>query len=124
MSFGGHHGSPTDDDEAIRIIHRAIDAGINFLDTADMYAESEVVVGKALRGGKRDQVFLATKVHFPTGPGPNDHGNSRLHIVNGIERSLSQLGTDHVDLYQLHRPDPGTPIEETIGTLADLVRQG
>ena len=114
-----------DHDECIRIIHRALDAGINFVDTADGYSagESEEIVGKALKG-RRDDVVLATKVHFPMGRGPNERGNSRLWIMREVEHSLRRLDTDHIDLYQIHRPDPGTDIEETLGALTDLVRQG
>lgn len=114
-----------DHDECIRMIHTAIDAGVNFIDTADVYSggESEEIVGKAL-GGRRDDVVLATKVHFEMGKGPNERGNSRLWIMREVEASLRRLGTDHIDLYQLHRPDPETDIEETLGALDDLVRQG
>jgi aryl-alcohol dehydrogenase-like predicted oxidoreductase len=124
MMFGAW-GNP-DHDESIRIIHRALDAGINFLDTADVYSqgESEVIVGKALAGGRRDDVVLATKVHGAMGDDPNRRGNSRRWIVREIEDSLRRLGTDWIDLYQIHRPDPGTDIEETLGALTDLVRQG
>src|SRR5437867_625951 len=123
MMFG-QWGEP-DHDECIRIIHRALDAGINFVDTADVYSagESEEIVGKALKG-KRDEVVLATKVHGPMGRGVNDRGNSRLWIMREVENSLRRLGTDHIDLYQIHRPDPSLDIEETLGALTDLVRQG
>ena len=127
LCLGGiNSGGPTDEATSIRIIHRALDAGINFLDTANIYGDgdSEVVIGKALANGKRDQVLLATKVRLPTGPGPNDWGNSRLHIFKEVEKSLRRLNTDHIDLYQLHRPDSETPIEETLRALTDLVRQG
>jgi len=123
-------GRPTAEDEAQQILNRALDAGINLIDTANSYAagESERIIGRYLaRSGKRDQVFLATKVHYPTGPGaagPNDRGNSRLHIMHACEASLRRLQVDHIDLYQLHRPDPNTPIEETLNALTDLVRQG
>jgi aryl-alcohol dehydrogenase-like predicted oxidoreductase len=115
----------TDEDECVRMIHRAIDDGINFVDTADVYGEghSEEIVGKALKG-RRDEVVLATKVHGRMGTGINDEGNSRLWIMREVENSLRRLGTDHVDLYQIHRPDPNTEIEETLGALSDLVRQG
>ena len=121
MNFGG----PTPDDEALRIVHAALDAGINIVDTADIYHDgaSEVVVGKAL-AGRRDQVVLATKVHGRTGPGPNDAGNSRLHILRACEASLRRLGTDCIDLYQVHRPSPEIPVDETLGALTDLVRAG
>jgi len=120
-------GNPTDEAEALRIIDRALDAGINMFDTANSYnnGESERIIGRALaRDGKRDRVFLATKGHFPVGPGPNDRGNSRLHLMRACEDSLRRLQTDHIDLYQIHRPDPATPVEETLAALTDLVRQG
>jgi aryl-alcohol dehydrogenase-like predicted oxidoreductase len=115
-----------DQDESIRIIHRALDAGINFIDTADVYSagESEVIVGKALAGGKREHVVLATKVHFPMGDDPNERGNSRRWIITEVENSLRRLQTDWIDLYQIHRPDPSTDIDETLGALSDLVHQG
>ncbi|BCS35108.1 aldo/keto reductase [Luteitalea sp. TBR-22] len=121
MNFGG----PTPDEEAIRIVHAALDAGINFVDTANIYNDggSEALLGKAL-AGRRDQVVLATKVHYRTGPGPNDAGNSRLHILRACDDSLRRLKTDWIDLYQLHRPSPEIPIEETLGALGDLVRAG
>jgi 1-deoxyxylulose-5-phosphate synthase len=118
---------PTPEEEAIRIVERALDAGINLVDTADSYngGESERVVGQALaRSGCRDQVVLATKVYFPTGPGPNDRGSSRRHVIESCERSLRRLQTDYIDLYQIHRPDPDTLVEETLGALTDLVRAG
>ena len=123
MMFGSA-GNP-DHDESIRIIHAALDEGINFVDTADMYSagESEEIVGKALQG-RRDEVVLATKVHFPMGEGRNRGGNSRRWILRAVEDSLRRLGTDWIDLYQIHRPDPATDIEETLSTLTDLVRQG
>jgi aryl-alcohol dehydrogenase-like predicted oxidoreductase len=115
-----------DHDESIRIIHRALDAGINFIDTADVYSqgESEVIVGKALAGGRRDDVVLATKFHGAMGEDPNRQGSSRRWIIREVEESLRRLGTDRIDLYQVHRPDPGTDIEETLGALTDLVHQG
>jgi aryl-alcohol dehydrogenase-like predicted oxidoreductase len=124
MMFGawgnGDHG------DSIRIIHAALDAGINFLDTADVYSggESEEIVGKALAGGRRDDVVLATKVHGAMGDDPNRRGNSRRWIVQEVEASLRRLGTDWIDLYQIHRPEPGTDLEETLGALTDLVGQG
>lgn len=123
MMFG-EWGNP-DHDESIRIIHAALDAGINFVDTANIYSmgECETIVGKALKG-RRESVVLATKFHAPMGEGPNDGGNSRLHIFRAVEDSLRRLQTDHIDLYQVHRPDPLTDIEETLGALTDLVRQG
>ncbi|MCG8915707.1 aldo/keto reductase [Actinokineospora sp. PR83] len=115
----------TDHDEGVRIIHRALDAGINFVDTADIYSdgESEEIVGKALKG-RRDDVVLATKGHGSMGPDANHSGNSRRWLVRELENSLRRLGTDHVDLYQVHRPDPDTDIDETLGALSDLVRAG
>jgi aryl-alcohol dehydrogenase-like predicted oxidoreductase len=123
MMFGAW-GNP-DHDECIAIIHRALDAGINFIDTADVYArgESEEIVGKALRG-RRDDVVLATKVHGTMGDDPNQFGNSRRWIVREVEDSLRRLGTDHIDLYQIHRPEPDTDIDDTLGALTDLVRAG
>jgi aryl-alcohol dehydrogenase-like predicted oxidoreductase len=123
MMFGAW-GNP-DHDEGIRIIHRALDAGINFIDTADVYSrgESEEIVGKAL-AGRRDDVVLATKVHGTMGDDPNQFGNSRRWIVREIEDSLRRLKTDHIDLYQIHRPEADTDIDETLGALTDLVRQG
>jgi aryl-alcohol dehydrogenase-like predicted oxidoreductase len=115
-----------DHDESVRIIHRALDAGINFIDTADVYSrgESETIVGKALAGGRRDDVVLATKVHGRMGDDPNQFGNSRRWIVREVEASLKRLNTDWIDLYQIHRPEPDTDIDETLGALSDLVRQG
>jgi aryl-alcohol dehydrogenase-like predicted oxidoreductase len=123
MMFGAWGN--TDHDDSIRIIHRALDAGINFVDTADVYAEgeSEVIVGKALKG-RRDDVVLATKFFMPMGEDPNRRGGSRRWIVRAVEDSLRRLGTDWIDLYQVHRPDPETDIDETLGALTDLVRQG
>jgi aryl-alcohol dehydrogenase-like predicted oxidoreductase len=115
-----------DHDESIRIIHRALDAGINFIDTADAYSsgESEEIVGKALAGGRRDDVVLATKVWFPMGEDPNRRGASRRWIIREAEDSLRRLGTDWIDLYQVHRYSPDTDLEETLGALSDLVHQG
>jgi aryl-alcohol dehydrogenase-like predicted oxidoreductase len=115
----------SDHDDSIRVIHAALDAGVNFVDTADVYSagESEEIVGKAL-AGRRDDVVLATKVGFPMGDDPNRRGASRRRIINGVEDSLRRLGTDWIDLYQIHRPDPSTDIEETLGALTDLVQQG
>ncbi|MFI7523491.1 aldo/keto reductase [Micromonospora globbae] len=123
MMFG-FVGNP-DHDDCTRIIHAALDQGINFVDTADMYSagESETIVGKALHG-RRDDVVLATKVHFPMGEGRNRGGNSRRWIIREVEESLRRLNTDWIDLYQVHRPDPTTDIEETLSVLTDLVRQG
>jgi aryl-alcohol dehydrogenase-like predicted oxidoreductase len=112
-----------DHDDSIRIIHKALDAGINVIDTADAYGESEVLVGKAL-AGRRDSVVLATKVGRPVGDDPNHQGASRRWIVTAVENSLRRLQTDHIDLYQLHRPDPATDIGETLAALSDLIRSG
>src|SRR5918912_3738904 len=111
--------------DSIRIIHRALDAGINFVDTADVYSAgvSEEIVGEALRG-RRDDVVLATKFFMPMGEDPNTRGGSRRWIVRAVEDSLRRLGTDHIDLYQVHRPDPAVDVEETLGALTDLVHQG
>jgi aryl-alcohol dehydrogenase-like predicted oxidoreductase len=115
-----------DHDDSIRIIHKALDSGINFIDTADVYStgESEEIVGKALAGGKRERVVLATKVHAPMGEDENQRGNSRRWIFQEVEASLKRLKTDWIDLYQIHRPAANTAIEETLGALTDLVRQG
>jgi aryl-alcohol dehydrogenase-like predicted oxidoreductase len=109
--------------DSARIIHQALDAGINVVDTADAYGDSEDVVGKALEG-RRDDVVLATKFSRPTGQDPNHQGASRRWIVTAVENSLRRLRTDHIDLYQLHRPDPRTDIEETLSALTDLIRSG
>lgn len=123
MMFGAI-GNP-DHEDSIRIIHKALDAGINFVDTADMYSrgESEEIVGKALKG-RRDNVVLATKVHGAMGDDPNQRGTSRRWIMKAVEDSLRRLGTDHIDLYQLHRLDPTVDLEETLSALTDLVRSG
>lgn len=114
-----------DHDEVIGIIRTALDAGVNMVDTADVYSngESEVIVGKAI-AGRRDDVIIATKVSSPMGAGPNARGASRRWIIRACEESLRRLGTDHIDLYQVHRPDPNTAIDETLGALTDLVREG
>jgi aryl-alcohol dehydrogenase-like predicted oxidoreductase len=124
MMFGAW-GNP-DHDDSIRIIHRALDAGINFIDTADVYSdgESEQIVGKALAGGKRDDVVLATKFWGPMGDDANRRGASRRWIIQEVENSLRRLNTDWIDLYQVHRYDPDVDIEETLGALTDLVAQG
>jgi aryl-alcohol dehydrogenase-like predicted oxidoreductase len=124
MMFGAW--GERDHDASTAIIHRALDAGINFIDTADVYSggESEQIVGKALAGGRRDNVFLATKVHGSMGDDPNEFGNSRRWIVREVENSLRRLQTDWIDLYQIHRPEPDTDIDETLGALTDLVRAG
>jgi len=131
MMFGAW-GEP-DHDASIKVIHRALDAGINFIDTADIYSlgESEEIVGKALRGGRRDDVILATKFHGPmdmqmgeSGGDPNKRGNSRRWIVQEVDNSLRRLGTDWIDLYQVHRPEHDTDVEETLSALTDLRQQG
>jgi aryl-alcohol dehydrogenase-like predicted oxidoreductase len=135
MMFGAW-GEP-DHEKSIAIIHRALDAGINFIDTADVYSqgESETIVGKALAGGRRDDVILATKFHFQMGVpvdtpvtqrtgDPNQRGNSRRWIIREVENSLRRLGTDWIDLYQVHRPDRDTDLEETLSALTDLRTQG
>jgi aryl-alcohol dehydrogenase-like predicted oxidoreductase len=123
MMFGAA-GNP-DHDDSIRIIHKALDAGINFVDTADAYSrgESEEIVGKALRG-RRGDVVLATKLWMPMGDDPNQRGNSRRWIMTEVENSLRRLQTDWIDLYQIHRPDPETDIEETLSALSDLIHAG
>ncbi|MFG7941567.1 aldo/keto reductase [Streptomyces cacaoi] len=121
LMFAGSMGNAPD--ESVRIIHKAIDAGINLIDTADRYGDSEEVVGKAL-AGRRDEVVLATKAGMPMGEGPNERGASRRWITTAVENSLRRLGTDHIDVYQLHRPDPDTDLEETLSVLTDLVRAG
>jgi 1-deoxyxylulose-5-phosphate synthase len=123
MNFGG----PTGEQESIQIIDKAIDGGINFIDTANVYnaGESEKIVGKALSAnGKRDHIVLATKVHGQTGEGPNERGTTRYHIMKACEDSLRRLQTDHIDLYQLHRPVLDLPQDETLRALDDLVRAG
>jgi aryl-alcohol dehydrogenase-like predicted oxidoreductase len=124
MMFGGW--GETDHDASIRIIHRSLDAGINFIDTADVYSrgESEEIVGKALAGGRRENVVLATKFHGTMGDDPNESGNSRRWIFREVEASLRRLKTDWIDLYQVHRFDPFTDHDETLGALSDLVTQG
>ena len=124
MMFGAW--GETDHDECVRIIYRALDAGINFIDTADVYSrgESEEIVGKALAGGRRDHVVLATKVHGRMGDDPNEFGNTRRWITTEIDNSLRRLGTDWIDLYQIHRPEFETDIDETLGALTDLVHAG
>ena len=125
MMFGAWGN--TDHEDSIRVIHRALDAGINFIDTADVYSrgESEEIVGKALAGGRRDSVVLATKVHGTMhDEDPNQFGNSRRWIVTEVENSLRRLKTDWIDLYQIHRPELDTDIDETLGALSDLVHAG
>jgi aryl-alcohol dehydrogenase-like predicted oxidoreductase len=124
MMFGAWGNA--DHDDSIRIIHAALDAGVNFIDTADVYSrgESEEIVAKALAGGRRDDVVLATKFHGVMGDDPNHKGNSRLWIMRAVEDSLRRLNTDHIDLYQVHRPEDDTDVEDTLSALTDLVRQG
>lgn len=124
MMFGAWGN--TDHEDSIRIIHAALDAGINFVDTADVYSqgESEEIVGKALAGGRREHVVLATKAHGRMGEDPNQQGNSRRWLVQEVERSLRRLQTDWIDLYQIHRPSPDTDVEETLDALTDLQRAG
>ena len=124
LMLGASIGNP-DHDDSVRIIHKALDAGINFIDTADVYShgESEVVVGKALKG-RRDSVVVATKLSRPMGDDPNQQGTSRRWIMTAVENSLRRLQTDHIDLYQIHRPDPTTDIEETLAALSDLIHSG
>jgi aryl-alcohol dehydrogenase-like predicted oxidoreductase len=123
MMFGAM-GNP-DHDESVRMIHRALDAGINVVDTADVYSqgESEEIVGKALKG-RRDDIVLATKFSLPMGSDPNHRGGSPRWIKRAVEDSLRRLDTDHIDLYQMHRPDPDTDIDETLAALTELVRAG
>ncbi|WP_067676930.1 aldo/keto reductase [Nocardia miyunensis] len=123
MNFGAWANQ--DSDDAIRIIHRALDSGITVVDTADVYSqgESEQIVGKAL-ADRRDQVVLATKFHAQIGSDPNSRGNSRRWILRAVEDSLRRLRTDYIDLYQIHRPDPEVPLEETLWALDDLVTAG
>src|SRR6201992_1205887 len=122
--MSGGLGTP-DHDDCIRIIHKALDSGINFIDTADRYSrgESEEIVGKALKG-RRDNIVLATKVNGAMGEDPNRQGNSRRWIMKAVDASLRRLQTDHIDLYQIHRPSPETDIEETLAALTDLMRAG
>jgi aryl-alcohol dehydrogenase-like predicted oxidoreductase len=123
MMFG-QWGNP-DHDDSIKVIHAALDAGIDFIDTADIYSagESEEIVGKAI-AGRRDDLVIATKVFSPMTENPNDRGTSRRWIMRECEHSLRRLGTEYIDLYQIHRPDPLTDIDETLGALSDLVHQG
>ena len=120
------YGGSVEDERAISCIHRAFELGINFFDTANVYRRgaAEEVTGRALKHFRRDDYVLATKVYFPMGEGPNDRGLSRKHIMEQCHASLRRLGVDYVDLYQCHRPDPNTPLEETLRALDDLVSQG
>jgi voltage-dependent potassium channel beta subunit len=120
------YGGSVAEEQATACVHKAYESGINFFDTANVYMRgaAEEIVGRALRGFDRDSYFLATKVFFPMGEGPNDRGLSRKHITEQCHASLKRLGVDYVDLYQCHRYDANTPLEETLRTLDDLVRQG
>jgi aryl-alcohol dehydrogenase-like predicted oxidoreductase len=120
-----NYGDPVSEEESIKIIRGAIDAGVNFIDTADMYAggKSEEIIGKALKGN-RDSIVIATKVAGKSGPGPNDIGLSRKHIMQAIDGNLKRLQTDYIDLYYVHNPDYDTPLEETLRALDELVHQG
>jgi aryl-alcohol dehydrogenase-like predicted oxidoreductase len=122
LMFATSIGNP-DDNDSIRVIHRALDAGINFIDTSDAYGDSEDVVGKALKG-RRENVVLATKFSRPMGKDPNQQGTSRRWIMKAVESSLRRLQTDYLDLYQVHRPDPETDVEETLSALSDLIHSG
>ncbi|HWS57176.1 MAG TPA: aldo/keto reductase family protein [Actinotalea sp.] len=129
VAFGNWltHGSQVENDAAVACVHAALDAGITTFDTADVYANTvaETVLGEALRGQRRESLEIFTKVYWPTGPGgPNDVGLSRKHVMESVHASLRRLGTDYVDLYQAHRYDHETPLEETIQAFADIVRQG
>lgn len=127
MTFGGQ----TPEKDAVDIVRYAIEKGVNFIDTADIYPDangrtggsSEIAVGKGI-AGCRDQIVLATKVRYPTGPGPNDRGLTRRHILQAAEASLRRLNTDYIDIYYIHLPDPETPIEETLAAMDDLIRTG
>jgi aryl-alcohol dehydrogenase-like predicted oxidoreductase len=123
MMFGAWGN--TDHDECVRMIHRALDSGVTVLDTADVYAfgETEEIVGRAVRG-RRDEVLIATKFGSPMGDDPETRGNSKRWIMRAVEDSLRRLGTDRIDLYQAHRPDPSVPVEETLEALDELVKQG
>ncbi|EPJ35749.1 putative voltage-gated potassium channel subunit beta [Streptomyces afghaniensis 772] len=120
------HGAQIDEEAAHACVRAALDAGITTFDTADVYSETraETVLGKALAGQRREGLVLSTKVCHPVGPGPNDRGLSRKHVIEGCEGSLRRLGTDYVDLYYAHRYDPAVPLEETMLAFADLVRSG
>jgi 1-deoxyxylulose-5-phosphate synthase len=130
MSYGSSKARPwiLDEEAALPFYQQAIDAGINFFDTADLYSQglSEEVTGRALKklGVRREQIIIGTKVYYPTGTNPNEQGTSKKHIRHAIEASLRRLRLDHVDLYQIHRYDRSTPIEETLEALTDLVNQG
>src|SRR5437764_4464262 len=120
------YGDSVAEEAAIQCIHKAYELGINFFDTANVYnqGEAEKVVGRTLKDFSRDSFVLATKVYFPMGEGPNDHGLSRKHIMEQCHASLRRLGTDYIDLYQCHRYDPDTSLQEVLRALDDLVTQG
>ncbi len=124
MNFGSWGNA--DQHDVTRIVHRALDAGITVIDTADIYSggEAEKMIGQAVSGTRRDGVFLATKFHGPMGDGFNRQGNSRRWVMQAVDQSLRRLGTDWIDLYQVHRPDPATDFDETLGAMTDLVRRG
>src|SRR3954447_2757331 len=128
ISYGNWitHGSQVEEEQATACVHAALELGITTFDTADVYAgtRAEAVLGRALAGQRREGLEIATKVFWPTGPGPNDRGLSRKHLMEAIEGSLRRLRTDHVDLYQAHRYDHQTPLEETMLAFADIVRAG
>ena len=128
ISYGNWitHGSQVEQEAAIKCVRTALDEGITTLDTADVYAgtRAETVLGKALKGVRRESYELFTKVFFPTGPGKNDRGSSRKHIMESVHASLKRLNTDHIDLYQFHRFDYETSLEESLSTFDDLIRQG
>ena len=126
IGLGGNvFGWYADEATSLTVIEHALDMGINYIDTANIYDDgnSEKIIGKALKG-KRSQVIISTKFGIPTGEGPNDGGCSRYHMLKAVDDSLRRLQTDYIDLYQIHRPDPTTPIEETLRALDDLVRAG
>ena len=128
MSFGSGFNWMLPEEPSFAIVRKALDLGINFFDTANVYSrgESELILGRALKefGVQRENVVVATKVYSPMGPGPNDRGLSRKHVMHSIDESLRRLGTDYVDLYQIHRFDLETPVEETLEALTDVVRCG
>ena len=128
ISYGNWitHGSQVEQDAAVACVRAALDVGITTFDTADVYAgtKAETVLGKALKGVRRESYELLTKVYWPTGSGKNDRGLSRKHIIESVHASLKRLGTDHIDLYQMHRYDFETPLEESIRAFEDLIRQG
>jgi aryl-alcohol dehydrogenase-like predicted oxidoreductase len=128
VSYGNWitHGSQVEDDRAVAAVHQALDLGITTFDTADAYAgtRAESVLGRALSGRRREELEICTKVFWPTGSGPNARGLSRKHVLESCDGSLRRLGVDHLDLYQAHRYDHETPLEETMVAFADLVRRG